>query len=51
MTIPTYKDVDLALLLELSRRRQPSRPLDLYDPVARHFPKLTAEDPATRVSI
>jgi len=44
VAIPSYKDVDLALLLELSRRREPSRPLELYDPVARHFPKLTADD-------
>jgi restriction endonuclease Mrr len=34
----------MALLLKLSRRREPSRPLELYDPVARHFPKLTADD-------
>lgn len=44
MAIPRYKDIDLALLLELSRRHVPSRPLELYDPVVRHFPKLTAED-------
>jgi restriction endonuclease Mrr len=44
LAIPTYKDVDLALLLELSRRRAPSRPAELYDPVARHFPKLTPDD-------
>jgi Restriction endonuclease len=44
VAIPTYKDVDLALLLELARRREPSRPLELYDPVARNFPKLTADD-------
>jgi len=45
MTIPAYKDVDLALLLELVRRRgTPVRPIEIYDDVARHFPQLTQDD-------
>jgi|SRR5207249_3206458 len=47
MTIPAYKDVDLALLLELVRRRgTPVRPVEIYDDVARHFPQLTQDDQA-----
>lgn len=44
MTIPTYRDVDLALLVELVRRGQPVRPSEVYADVARHFPDLTPED-------
>jgi len=45
MTIPAYKDVDLALLLELVRRRgTPVRPVEIYHDVARHFPHLTQDD-------
>ena len=45
MTIPAYKDVDLALLLELVRRGgTPARPVDIYLDVARHFPHLTQDD-------
>jgi len=45
MTIPAYKDVDLALLLELVRRGgTPVRPVEVYDDVARHFPHLTQDD-------
>jgi restriction endonuclease Mrr len=44
VTIPTYRDVDLALLVELVRRREPVRPSEVYADVARHFPDLTPED-------
>ena len=46
MTIPAYRDVDLALLLELVRRGGTARPGEVYAPVAAHFPDLTAEDQA-----
>jgi restriction system protein len=44
MTIPAYKDVDLALLLELVRRRSPVRPVDIYADIERHFPHLSREE-------
>ncbi len=46
MTLPTYGDVSLALLLELVRCGKPVKPLDSYDLVARNFPALTASDRA-----
>ena len=46
MTIPAYKDVDLALLLELVRANRPLRPSETYMAVARHFPELTESDMA-----
>ena len=44
MVIPAYRDVDLALLLELVRRTQEARPAEIYADVGRHFPNLTDED-------
>jgi restriction endonuclease Mrr len=44
LTIPSYKDVDLALLLELVRARRSVRPSETYASVAKHFPDLTDED-------
>src|SRR3990172_3787621 len=44
MAIPTYRDVDLALLVELVRRDRPARPAEIFADVARHFPELTEED-------
>jgi restriction endonuclease Mrr len=44
MPLPTYKDVDLALLLELVRAIGPLRPAETYERVSRHFPNLTEVD-------
>jgi Mrr N-terminal domain len=44
VALPTYKDVDLALLLELVRAGRAMRPAETYQPVARHFPDLTEAD-------
>ena len=44
MALPRYSDVDLALLLELTRLGRPVRPHETYDHVTRHFPHLTDED-------
>ncbi len=48
MTIPSYRDVDLALLLELVRLGRPAKPAEAYGRVERHFPLLTDEDRAAR---
>ncbi len=44
MTLPRYKDIDVALLLELVRLGKPVRPHETYEAVTRHFPQLTHED-------
>ena len=44
MTIPSYRDVDLAVLLELTRARAAMRPTDVVERVVRHFPDMTQED-------
>jgi len=44
MTIPSYRDVDLALLLELVRENGPLRPAEGKRRVERHFPELSEED-------
>ncbi len=46
MALPTYKDVDLALLLELVRAGRALRPSETYQLVARHFPEMTEADMA-----
>lgn len=46
MTLPAYRDVDLALHLELVRAERPLRGTSASEVVARHFPELTAEDRA-----
>jgi restriction endonuclease Mrr len=46
MAIPRYKDVDLALLLELVRADRAVRPNETYTLVSRHFPALTEADMA-----
>ena len=46
MTIPAYKDVDLALLVELVRSPVPMRRTEALARVVRHFPELTEEDVA-----
>ncbi|MBI2723725.1 MAG: restriction endonuclease [Chloroflexi bacterium] len=46
MTIPSSVDVDLALLVELVRVGRPIKRREAYDLVARHFPRLSAEDRA-----
>src|SRR5437870_4531179 len=46
MAIPTYRDVDVALLLELVRAGRGISPAEAYRPVARHFPDLTEADMA-----
>jgi restriction endonuclease Mrr len=44
VTLPTYRDVDLALAVELIRARTAVRPADTYAGVASHFPQLTPSD-------
>jgi hypothetical protein len=44
MTIPSYRDVDLALLVELVRSPVPLRPAEAIQRVVKHFPQLTEED-------
>src|SRR5690606_20321879 len=46
MPLPRYRDVDLALLLELVRAKRAMRPSETYAPVALHFPDLTEADMA-----
>ncbi len=44
LAIPSYKDIDLALLLELVRAGRAVRPSETYHAVARHFPELSEAD-------
>jgi len=44
MAIPSEKDIELPLLQEIQAAGGEARPSDLYDRVARHFPKLTPSD-------
>lgn len=46
MSIPTYRDVDLALLVETVRAKKTVRRSQMMEGVARHFPNLSAEDRA-----
>ncbi len=44
MAIPSEKDIELPLLMEIETAGGEARPSDLYDKVARHFPQLTPSD-------
>lgn len=46
MTFPRYRDVDVALLLELVRLGRGVKPHETYESVTRHFPRLSDEDKA-----
>ena len=46
MTFPRYRDVDIALLLELVRLGRAVKPHETYESVTRHFPRLSDGDKA-----
>lgn len=48
MAIPSEKDIELPLLQEIEALGGKARPDNLYDKVARHFPKLTLADQELR---
>lgn len=48
MTIPSERDIENPLLQELEAAGGEVRPSDLYDKVARHFPRLTPSDQTAR---
>ena len=48
MAIPSEKDIELPLLQEIQAAGGEARPIDLYDSVARHFPRLTQADREAR---
>jgi len=48
MAIPSERDIELPLLQEIVVVGGEARPLDLYERVAKHFPKLTSADQRLR---
>jgi len=48
MAIPSQKDIELPLLQEIVVVGGEARPLELYERVAKHFPKLTLDDKRAR---